>query len=169
MTTYTVLIPPDAHREGPSEATLARTLFVKDGFCWPALFLAIPWLLFRRLWLVLLGYLVFVIVVEAGAQFLGDMAPGIIGMGLSLLFAFEANNLRRWTLERRGWRMVAVVEGRNREEAEIRFFAHIASEQARAPVSPTPAAPSGVPAQAPRIGGPKVVGFSSASTAKPAS
>ena len=51
-------------------------------------------------------------------------------------FALEANGLRRWTLERRGYVLVGVVEGRTLEEAERRFFA----EAGATPTSPTVAA-----------------------------
>jgi hypothetical protein len=41
---------------------------------------------------------------------------------LSLLVGFEAASLRRWTLNRRGWRQVGVVVGDDLESAERRFF-----------------------------------------------
>jgi hypothetical protein len=65
-----------------------------------------------------------------------------------LLFALEANNLRRWTLERRGFRLVAVAEGRNIEEAEIRYFSSREAGDPALPVPPIPApppAPTSVP------------------------
>jgi Zn-dependent protease with chaperone function len=56
MRTYTV------HHRLTDARDLAREVeglvFVKEGFCWPGLFFPAFWLLFRGLWLVLIGYLV---------------------------------------------------------------------------------------------------------------
>jgi hypothetical protein len=43
-------------------------------------------------------------------------------MGLFALFAFEANDLRGAALERRGYRLIGVAEGRDRTQAELSFF-----------------------------------------------
>ena len=42
--------------------------------------------------------------------------------GLHFLFALEANQLRRWSLYRRGWRLAAVVGGDRIEDAEARYL-----------------------------------------------
>ena len=41
---------------------------------------------------------------------------------LFALFAFEANDLRGAALERRGYRLIGVAEGRDRTDAELSFF-----------------------------------------------
>lgn len=164
MAIYSVLLPPGSRTEAPVEADLERAVFVKEGFCWPALFFSAIWSLWHRLWLVLIGYLVIVLMLEATSRLVGGIAPGVTGLLFALLFALEANGLRRWTLERRGWQPVAMVEGSNREAAEVRFFAGLAGrDAARPPVSPSPVPPSPArpaPASAPRIGGEQVVGLS---------
>jgi hypothetical protein len=115
-------------------------VFVKDGFNWPALFFAGPWLIYRRMWLALVGY----IVVGMGATFLAaQVTEGFatfVGIAIHFLFALEANQLRVWTLERNSYRMIAVSEGRNIEEAEIRYFseADVAAPQPPAPPAPPP-------------------------------
>ena len=43
-------------------------------------------------------------------------------VGVQILFAAEANNLRRWSLERAGHDLVAVVMGKTATEAELRYF-----------------------------------------------
>ena len=48
-------------------------VFVKEGFCWPALFFALPWLIFRRLWWVLAGYVVAGAAIVAIGGALGDL------------------------------------------------------------------------------------------------
>lgn len=122
MATYTV------HERNTGIADIASRadsiLFVKDGFAWLALFIPILWMLFHRMWLVLLAFLLIVSAIEAGlaAAGLGEMLAGWVTFGASLLFAFQANDLRRWTLARRGYSLVGLVTGRNRRECEVKFF-----------------------------------------------
>jgi hypothetical protein len=121
MTIYTVLTPPaETDSAGPDPD---RFVFVKEGFCWPALYLTAIWLLWRRMWLVLVLYLVAAAAIFSLAE---KMAPPVAWLTVvlfSFLVALEANNLRRWTLERRGYRFVGVASGDGRSEAEFRFFA----------------------------------------------
>lgn len=122
MKVFTVHAAP--RQESDPVRAAERMAFVKEGFCWPALFVPVLWLLWHRLWLVLLGWLV----VAAAIAFV----PARFGMAdslatpLALLFAFwfalEANGLRRWTLERNGWRPAGFAAGRDLVEAEHGFF-----------------------------------------------
>jgi Protein of unknown function (DUF2628) len=140
MPLYTVLSPPP--KAGESQPDPVRFVFVKDGFCWPALFIPELWLLYRRMWLALLIYL-------AGGLGLGVVAAEVggplpwVALGLAhLLFALEGNALRRWKLTAHGHEFVGVAEGRRRD-AELRFF--------NAWQPPTPAAPAAPPAAPPAM------------------
>jgi hypothetical protein len=42
---------------------------------------------------------------------------------VAILVGLEAATLRRWTLNRRGWKNIGVVVGEDVESAERRFFA----------------------------------------------
>lgn len=121
MTIYAVLAPPAG--AGSTQPEPDRFVFVKEGFCWPAFYLTIPWLIFRRMWLVLAIYIVVAAVVFA----IAGGAPPPVAWSILVLFAFlvglEANNLRRWTLERRGYWFIGVASGDRMSEAEYRFFA----------------------------------------------
>lgn len=130
MTIYTVLAPKRAAGDTLPPDPL-RYVFVKEGIAWPAFFFAPLWLIFRRMWLVLAGYVVLMIAVSAAERALGSDLPGIFMFLVQVLLALEGNELRRWTLLRRGYAVVDVVEARNLEEAEIRFFA--AQDAAAAP------------------------------------
>ncbi|MGH6743004.1 MAG: DUF2628 domain-containing protein, partial [Bradyrhizobium sp.] len=71
MPTYTVHVPPP--KAGETTSDPQRFVFVRDGFHFWAFLLGPLWLLFRRLWLVLLGYvavnaLVGVLLFAAGAS-----------------------------------------------------------------------------------------------------
>lgn len=119
MSIYTILSPP-AQSGDVAEDPLSL-VFVKEGFCWPALFFPEIWLIFRRMWLVLIIDVVAIIAASVAIDRVG-VAAGLILVLLRLLFALEANGLRRWTYYRHGYRLIGVVEGRRLWEAELRFF-----------------------------------------------
>jgi hypothetical protein len=96
--------------------------FVKDGFSWPALFFPVLWILWHRLWLTLLGYVIFILVVAWVGRLSGEEAAGWVAVLGALLFAFEANDIRRRSLDSRGFAEVGAATGRDFDEAEIRFF-----------------------------------------------
>jgi hypothetical protein len=123
--------------------SVEEAAFVKDGFCWPALFIAVIWLIYRRMWLVLLAYLVAAVGLAWLTMSLAEPAATGIAILFAIWFALEANNLRRWTLEGTGWRMIGVSEGRDRLAAEYNFYA--ADQSLTVPVPPVPPAPPSPP------------------------
>lgn len=142
MTIFTVHAPPKP--EGAA-ADPAEYVFVKDGFSWPALLIPPIWLIWHRLWLTLLIWVAAVVVLSILAGFAGaDASTAVIAL-FAVWFALEANGLRRWTLERRSYALVGVVEGRRIEDAERRFFAETASDDA-SPVVASSAPASGLSA-----------------------
>ena len=146
MAIYTVLAPPP--RDGDPAQEALNTAFVKDGFSWSALFFAAPWMIYRRMWLTLVVYVAVMAALGYAMQRAGGDFGASVVLLVHLLFALEANNLRRWTLERRGFRLVAVAEGRNIEEAEIRYFSsrEAGDTTLAVPLIPAPPpAPTSVP------------------------
>ena len=119
MQIFTVHEPPG---ELAAEVRAERTAFVKEGFCWPALFVAPIWLLYRRMWWVFLGYLVLGIPLGLLTSRMPAGPGAVLDLLFALWFALEANALRRWSLARKGWTTVGVASGRNRAEAEHGFF-----------------------------------------------
>ena len=109
---------------GDPEAEAAATIFVREGFAWAALVAPALWFLYHRMWLVLVGYLMVVVAVNVGlgALDLPGPANAIVHAVLQAMFATEANDLRRWTLARRGYDIVAVVIARSLVDAETRYF-----------------------------------------------
>lgn len=156
MTIYTVHVPPGRRlRAGPDAA---RAVFVKEGFCWPGLFVALPWLLFRGMWIAASFY----IIAAAGSIFLGQQSgllPVAIGLGVfvTLLIGFEGNDLRRWSLGLRGYDLAGVVEAASWSEAEIRYF----TPPVDPPAAPPPLPPAAPPAIRPALPAPQgdVIGF----------
>ncbi|HZD91046.1 MAG TPA: DUF2628 domain-containing protein, partial [Pseudolabrys sp.] len=121
MPTYTVHEPPP--RQGKS-ADPERFAFVRDGFHVWAFVLTPLWLLFRRLWLVFVAYVIAMLALEGvlTAFNVPSLAKSVAGLLIALLVGLEAGALRRWTLERRGWKTHGFVVGDDLEDAERRFF-----------------------------------------------
>ena len=151
MKVYTVHEPRKLTGDPARDAE--RFVFVRDGFHFWAFVLAPLWMLWRRLWLVFVLYLVAMIALQAGLWSIGAsrQVQLIVGVLVSLLIGFEAGTLRRWTLTRRRWTNLGVVVGRNRADAERRFFdTWVPRGEAPVPrsdIAPPAAAPA--PARAP--------------------
>jgi hypothetical protein len=121
MPTYTVHAPTSRNS---SAADPQRFEFVRDGFHFWAFLLAPVWLLYRRLWLAFIGYVVLIGAIELAYYFLklpqgGQMAIDFL---INLLIGLEASTLQRWTYARRRWTTLGIVTGEDEEEAERRFF-----------------------------------------------
>jgi hypothetical protein len=148
MSVYTVHEPP--LRAADVLADPERFAFVRDGFYWWAFLLAPVWMLWHRLWLVLLSYVLVSVVLQTAMRFFGA-SPSVLAFAailISLLIGLEAATLRRFTLKRRGWKNVGIVSGDDLEDAERRFFDAWVREAPSLPGAPsntTPASPPPVP------------------------
>src|SRR4051794_3995884 len=160
MPIYTVHQPPLRRHE--TESDPARIAFVRDGFSFWAFLLGPLWMLWHRLWLVLIGYLV----LAGGLQFalarLGTSRPlrALIDLLVALLVGLEAASLRRWTLQRRHWTEVGVVVADDMNMAERRFFDVWVNGAASAVPVPPPSGPSSyMPSRAAGTGANDVIGL----------
>ena len=101
-----------------------KFVFVRDGFHFWAMIFGALWLLWNRLWLALIGYLIFVAAFNAGLSSLGIGRSSIVfaDLVIALLMGFEASSLRRWTLSRGKWRQLDIVIADDEDTAERRFF-----------------------------------------------
>ncbi len=105
MRVFTVHTPP-ATSPGAGGAT---PLLLAEGFSWLALLFGPLWLLAHRLWLPAVALLL------AGAAL--AVASPWLALALHLIFAFEAQELRRWSLARQGWQAAGLVAAPNAEAA----------------------------------------------------
>jgi len=156
MPVYTVHQPPLRRDSGEADPT--RFELVRDGFSFWAFLLAPVWMLLRRLWLVLLGYLIVVAVLQFALSAMGASRTTmtLVGLLLSILVGLEAATLRRWTLGRRGWKNLGVVVADDLDSAERRFFdAWVAGARS----FPAPSAPPVSPARLTSSGPGDVVGL----------
>ncbi|RTL53925.1 MAG: DUF2628 domain-containing protein [Bradyrhizobiaceae bacterium] len=122
MAVYTVHAPASFGVD--VRTTPDRIVFIRDGFYFWAFVAGLIWLVWHRLWLATLGYVVLVVLtqivltllaVSSGAEF-------VVFLLIAALLGLEAGSLWRWTLRRRKWRELGVVVARNEREAEQRFF-----------------------------------------------
>lgn len=99
--------------------------FVREGFSWFALIVPLIWALWHRLWLIAGVFVAIALAFNLIVLLLsiGEPYTSVLGGALLLWVGFEANDLRRWSLRRAGWRELGVVSGRDRNDAEWRFFA----------------------------------------------
>ncbi|WP_340159317.1 DUF2628 domain-containing protein [uncultured Hoeflea sp.] len=116
MTAYLVLASPGA--QIPDE----RSVVIADRFAPIAFFVPVIWLLFNRLWLEAIA----AALVMAGATMLsgslGQPALGLaLSLALSLITALEGRGWRAAALQRRGWRLVDVIET---DDADLAFDIH---------------------------------------------
>lgn len=116
MTTYTVHMKEAADPDD--------VVFVPEGFSLAAFLFTALWAFWNRLWIVGLVTLVVLTAVTAVPVRLGigPEITGIVQLALSIIFGFEANNLRRLTLARSGYREIALVSGDTLQDAELRYF-----------------------------------------------
>ena len=121
MPVYTVHAPV---ANGADLPATDRFVFVRDGFHFWAAVASVIWLLWHRLWLALIGWIVLTLAVNVGlgALGVGSRTIFLIDVVLALLLGFEAASLRRWTLSRRKWRQLDIVVADDEELAERRFF-----------------------------------------------
>jgi hypothetical protein len=154
MPVYTVHEPPLKQYEAVVDPE--RFKFVRDGFSFWAFLLTPFWMLRHRMWLVLLGYVLLIVVLEIALYLVGASAGArvLVSVLVSILIGLEAGTLRRFTLGRAGWTDVGLVGGNNLEAAERRFFdIWIGRDAAAAAASPppTPSAPPRVAAAVPDV------------------
>jgi Protein of unknown function (DUF2628) len=149
MSVYTVHEPPLRATEASPDPE--RFVFVRDGFYFWAFLLTPLWMLWHRLWLVLLLYVVVTVGIQNAMHYAGIGAAGgaLAMLFIAFLVGVEASTLRCFTLARRGWRQVGIVGGSNTEAAERRFFDAWAAEAGKAaePEAPPPLPPPPRPIQ----------------------
>ncbi len=122
VSAFTVHEPPVSG--GSRLGRADRLVFVADGFSWRAALFSPVYLIVCGEWLALAVYAAAAVALSAllaliGAE--GDWTAWMFVL-LNVVIGFEMSGLRRWSLARAGWREIATVSGRGRDDAERRFF-----------------------------------------------
>lgn len=128
--------------------SLEDTVFVRDGMAWPCLVIPVAWMLWHRMWVPAAIVFACSLAIAAIGKVGGDQVlANLIGFGFQFLVAFEANDLRRWSLGKAGYKEAGLVAADNLAEAEIRYFASIDPEfGASSPADEGPAEGTGLKA-----------------------
>jgi Protein of unknown function (DUF2628) len=139
MPAFAVFEPPARAGRVATDHT-DRFVFLRERFGWAAFLFGPLWMIWRRLWLVLIMYLVVLGLIEFGLRRLGIDAQArfTVYFLVALLVGMEAATLRRWTLLRRGWRDRGIVVADDLEMAERRFFDSWSADRPMPPPPPPP-------------------------------
>lgn len=118
MTTYSIYLPPE--RPGTDPEREFRLL--PDGGSLFALILPLVWLIWNRLWIALLAYLLIVAALGLASPFLNPVTVVILS-GLPALYLFlEGRELICRKYERAGWHYRGTVEADALESAEMKVL-----------------------------------------------
>ena len=129
MASYIVL-EPAGNRPDKGE----RALVIRDGFSFLALIMPLFWFLWHRMWLEALAFLCIGLLLAGLGTMSGfSITAPLLSFILYLFIGLEAQGLRIASLRRRGWEVWGVVEGANRDEAELRYSAEIAQAPVQRP------------------------------------
>ncbi|MGE0024298.1 MAG: DUF2628 domain-containing protein [Hyphomicrobium sp.] len=122
VSAFTVHEPPQGGGTRLEQAE--RLLFVGDGFSWRAALFSPFYLLVRGEWVALLIYVAAAALLSGALALAGASEDWYVWtfILLNIVMGFEASEIKRWSLDRSGWREVAAVVGRGQEEAERLFF-----------------------------------------------
>jgi len=102
----------------------AEPVLVREGFAWLAFLFPPIWFLAKRMWLVLTLYLAFGAAATVVLEPVPEPLVALVAFGVQLVIGFQARDLERWTLARRGYRELGVVACRGGEdEAYARLYA----------------------------------------------
>ena len=127
---------------GTELPALEKARFIRDGFSLPAFVFGLFWLLYRRLWLPALGYVVyevaFLLVVAPHLSAAAVMGANLI---VRLYLGSEGNRWRQAKGARRS-AVEDVVEARDRDQAEAIFFARHVGSQAGPDAGPVRGSPA---------------------------
>jgi len=126
MRVYTVHIPALRPGDDPAVADpLEDAVAVKEGFCWPAALFSVFWALWHRMWGAALGLLALLTAVAGFGALtgMGGVTGTALGAGIFILIGGFANDVRRWSLGRRGYGERGIILADGAEAAVLRYMA----------------------------------------------
>jgi len=126
MATFCVL----ARGDGPFPDEDA--VLVRDGFSWVAAVLGPLWALAHRMWWQAAALLGAGVALGLAGEALGlaEPAQAAVAIAFAALVGWHAAGWRVGALERRGWRVAALVVAPSLAEAERRLYARAGREEA---------------------------------------
>ena len=104
----------------PAKGRPTLPVLVREGFSWGAFLFGPLWLLAHRAWIP--AVLVIAATVLAGVLAPAGVQPFLF-LAIALLTGFSGNDLRRFSLERRGYLLRHVIAARDADSALARLLA----------------------------------------------
>jgi hypothetical protein len=112
------------HTKSGSDHTLARPVFVREGFNWYAFVFTFMWAFYQRLWLfgaaILMANFAAALLLEY--KILTPSSALILQLGLQVIVGFFANDLLRARMQKRGYIFEDITSGDSLLRAEQRYF-----------------------------------------------
>lgn len=105
-----------------------RVVLVPEGFSLWAFVFSFFWLIYHRLWVATLGYIVLLVLLGyVSEQFgLSEITVGLVQLFLQVMLGFSAHDLRRQSLRWRGYHFTGVVAAETPLNAERRYYDRVA-------------------------------------------
>lgn len=138
MPSYSIYEKPDL----PLDQTIESAILVKNKFSLFAFLLPIVWMLVKRLWWVLLGYVIVLVPISLLQEQLPLWSSLLLTFLISLLMGLEASNLIGWSLERKGYQLATSLYAEDRDHAEMLYAEARLSAFEQEPPVPTSAPPA---------------------------
>ncbi|MDP6953143.1 MAG: DUF2628 domain-containing protein [Alphaproteobacteria bacterium] len=115
----------------PGETPLVDAVAVREGFSFWAFLFGALWALYHGLWLIAVVLAAVPLLIEAAAME-GWLQQEVAAVALLLFNVYvgcSGNDWRREVYRRRGWVMAGLASGRDRIEADRRFFDAVAERR----------------------------------------
>lgn len=118
MPSYTIFEKADL----PAMEAIESIELVKNEFSWLAFLLPIVWIFIKRLWWVLLAYLVLMAGFSMLELYLPVWSSMLASAIIAFLIALEAPTLQSWSLRQKGYREVTTLYAEDKEHCETRYI-----------------------------------------------
>jgi uncharacterized protein DUF2628 len=101
-----------------------KFVFVRDGFHFWAFVFGPLWLIWNRLWLATIGWVLVTVALHLALASVGAgrLVIWSADVLVAVLMGLEAASLQRWTFSHGKWRQLDIVVADDEEGAERRFF-----------------------------------------------
>lgn len=101
-----------------------RVALLREGFAFWAFVFGAVWLVAKRQWLLLAGYIIAAIALSVlcRAWELSEISVGLVNMWLQVMLAYHASDLQAWALKRKGYRFAGVLVAESEMHAHRRYY-----------------------------------------------